>query len=95
MNLKKYVLLFRWHNFEDFDIDDILIDEKPSENILIYEIPYKSLIDLKPFCIRFDKVDEFIRIYDKTRYLTLFGSDNRIRHLISLKSSITYVFPHY
>ena len=27
---------------EDFDIDDILIDEKSHENILIYEIWYKT-----------------------------------------------------
>ena len=51
--------------------------------------------------IRFDKVDGFIIIYDKTRYLTLFRSDkydgiyNRIRYLMSLKSDIIYVFSHY
>ena len=51
--------------------------------------------------IKFDKRDGFITIYDGTRYLTLFGSEkhdavyNRIRYLISLKSSITYVFSHY
>ena len=51
--------------------------------------------------IRFDKRDEFIRIYDGTRYLTLFGSEkydaiyDRIRYLISLKSSITYIFSQY
>ena len=27
---------------EDFDIDDILIDEKSHENILIYELWYKT-----------------------------------------------------
>ena len=43
----------------------------------------------------------FIRIYDGTRYLTLFGSEkyeaiyNRIRYPISLKSGITYIFSHY
>ena len=46
--------------------------------------------------IKFNKIDRFIKIYDGTRYLTLFGSErynticNRIRCLISLKSSITY-----
>ena len=51
--------------------------------------------------IRFDKRDLFIRIYDGTRYLTLFGSEkydaiyDRIRYLISLKSSITYIFSQY
>ena len=28
---------------EDFDIDNILIDEKPHENISIYYISYKTL----------------------------------------------------
>ena len=55
----------------------------------------------KTLPIRFDKTDGFIRIYNKTRYLTLFGSEkhdaiyNRIKCLISLKSSTTYVFSHY
>ena len=55
----------------------------------------------KPLRIRFDKIDGFIRIYDGTRYLTLFGSEkydaiyNKIRYLISLETSITYVFSHY
>ena len=87
--------------FEDFDIDIILIDEKSHENILIYDISYKTLLDSKPLRIRFDKRDEFMRIFDGTKYLTLFGSENfdavydRIRYFISLKSSITYIFSHY
>ena len=58
---------------EDFDTDNILINEKSLENILIYKISYKTLIDLKPLCIRFNKIDGFIRIYDAIRYLTFFG----------------------
>ena len=86
---------------EDFDIDNILIDEKSHENILIYDISYKTLIGSKSLRIRFDKIDGFIRIYDGTRYLALFGSEkydaiyDRIRYLISLKSGITYIFPQY
>ena len=51
--------------------------------------------------IRIDKIDGFIRIYNRTIYLKLFGSEkngatyNRIRYLISLRSSTTYVFSHY
>ena len=65
---------------------------------MIYEISYKTLIGSKPLRIRFDKIDGFIRIYDRTRYLTLFGSEKydpiyeRIRYLISLKSGITCIF---
>ena len=31
-------------------------------------------LDSEPLCIRFDKIDGFIRIYDRIRCLTLFGS---------------------
>ena len=86
---------------EDFDIDNILIDKKLHENILIYDISYKSLIDPKALRIRVSKIDGFIRIYDGTRHLTLFGSEKnhaiygRISYLISLKSGIRYIFSHY
>ena len=60
---------------EDFDLDNILIDKKSHKNNLTYDILYKTLIDSKPLQIRFTKIDEFIRIYDGTRYLTLFGSE--------------------
>ena len=86
---------------EDFDLDNILIDKNSHENILVYDISYRNLIGPKPLRIRFEKIDGFIRIYDETRYSTLFGSENydaiynRISCLISLKSSITYIFCHY
>ena len=47
--------------------------------------------------IRFDKIEGFIKIYDGTRYLTLFGSEkygaiyDRIRYLVSLKIGIKYI----
>ena len=92
------MLLFPWHNeIKDFDLDNILIDEKSHENILIYNISYKTLIDPKPLGIRFDIIDGFIRIYDGTRYLTLFGSkkfeaiSNKSRYLINLKKA-SYIF---
>ena len=68
---------------------------------MIYDILYKNLIDPKPLRIRFDIINRFIRIYDGTRYLTLFRSEKydaiseRIRYLIRLKSGITYIFSHY
>ena len=86
---------------QDFDLDNFLIDEKSHEDILIYDISCKTLINSKHLRIRFDQIDGFIRIYDGTRYLTLFGSEkydakyNRIRYLINLKSGIKYIFSHY
>ena len=75
-----------------------MTDEKSQKDILIFDILYENLIGAKPLRIRFDKIDGFIRIYDGTRYLRLFGSEkfdaiyNRIGYLASLKNSITYVF---
>ena len=85
---------------EDFDVDKILIDEKSYENILVYNNSCKSLIDSKPLHIWFNKIDEFIRVYDGTRYVLLFGSEkndfiyNRFRYLISVKNGITHVISH-
>ena len=106
MNLKIRVVLkdctcYQFNDIiklEDFDIDNILINKKSHENILIYDTPYKTLIDTKPFHIRFDKIDRFIRIYDGARCLALFGSEkciftyNRTKCLISLQNGITYFF---
>ena len=50
---------------EDFDLD----------KILIYDVSLKTLMDSMPLRIRFDKIDEIIKISDGTRYLTLFGSE--------------------
>ena len=62
--------------FIDFDLDNVLIDEKSYENVLIYEISNKTLIFPKALRIRYDKVDGIIKIYDGTRYSTLFGTKN-------------------
>ena len=85
---------------EDFDYDNILIDEKPYKNILVYNITYKTLIAAKSLRIRFDKTDGFIRVYDRTRYLVLFAIEkhdsiyNRIIYLISVKSGVIYAISH-
>ena len=52
-------------NFEDFDLDIILIDEKFYGNILVYGISYKFFIDAEPLRIRSDKTDGFIRVHDE------------------------------
>ena len=82
---------------EDFDPDNILIDEKSHENTLIYDISYKTLIGSKPLRIRFDKIDGITGIYDGARYLRLFGTKkydaiyDRIRYLTSLKK-VSHIF---
>ena len=56
----------------NFNFDNILLDEKLHENwfenILIFEISYKTYMPAKPVHNSFDKVDETIKIYDGTRY---------------------------
>ena len=53
---------------EDFNLDSTtLIDEKSYQSILVYNISQKTLIDAKPLCTRFNKINEFIRVYDGTR----------------------------
>ena len=58
------------------------------------------MISAKHLHIKFDKIDGFIRVYDGTRYLVLFGSERyafiyyRIRYLIGIKSGTTYVISH-
>ena len=88
--------------FEDLNLD-ILVDQKSFENILVYNISYKTLIGSKPLRITFNKTDGVIRVCDETRYLVLFGAEkydfidfiyNRIRYLTEVKSGITYVISH-
>ena len=48
------------NQIEDFNLDNILIDEKLYQNISIYNISYNTLIDAKSLRIIFDKIDGFI-----------------------------------
>ena len=83
---------------EDFDLQNILVDKKLYENISVYNVSCKSLIDSKPLHIRFNKIDGFIRVYDGTRYLVLFASEkcdyifNRIRYIINIKKVLQIEF---
>ena len=88
-------------NINDFDLDNILIDEKSYENILICDVVCKISYGAKPLRIVFGKADGYIRKYDKTRYLAFFHSDekcvrifDRIRYLIMLKSNISEIYTH-
>ena len=58
------------------------------------------MISEKLLRIRFDRVDGFITVYDRTRYLVLFGAEKYdfiytgTRYLIEVKSGITYAVSH-
>ena len=47
--------------------------KKIIQKCLIYDVSYKALTGTKPLCIMFDKVDGFVKDYDGTKYLVLFG----------------------
>ena len=76
------------------------MDVKSYKNVLIYEVLYKTFIGAKPLRFMFDKVDKFIRGYNETKYLTLFGSKKYdsifklSKYLVALKSIISYVVSH-
>ena len=80
--------------------DNVLIYKKLYINSLVYNISYKNSIGTKLVCIRFNKVDEFIRLYDGTGHLVLFDPEkydaiyNRIKYLTGPKSNIKYAFSY-
>ena len=58
----------------DIDFYKILSDKKSYGNILTYDISWKTFIGSKSLRVRLDKRNIFIKIYDGTRYLALFGT---------------------
>ena len=66
--------LIRFWN-RDIKYRDILLGNKSyetSENVLMYYISYRTLTGAKPLRIRLNKIDGFIKIHNKIRYLVLF-----------------------
>ena len=55
-------------NISDFHLNNILLDEKSYENILIYDVLYKKSNSAKPLLVIFDKVDGNIRKYNRNKY---------------------------
>ena len=84
---------------EDFNLNNISIDEKLYENILVYNISYKKSWLLLNFCV-LDSIKYMNGVFGGTSYLLLFGSENydfiynKIRYLVGVKRSITYVISH-
>ena len=73
-NLKEINVKNRTCYYLDYIINIIIISiiynismgKKSYENILVYDIWYKTLIGPKPLPIRFDQVDGLIRVTDGT-----------------------------
>ena len=82
--------------FEDSDIDNISTVKKSYENILIYKISYNTLIGLNHLRIRFNNMEGFIRVYEGTRYLVIFGSENYDASFNMIRYQVfNYDFSHY
>ena len=59
---------------KDFYSGNIFLHEKSHkayENILLYDISYKTFISVKVLRVRLDEMDEFMKIYDEIRFLVL------------------------
>ena len=60
----------------------------------------RRLSELRPMRIRFDKIDGFIRLYERTRHLVLFDREkyytiyNSIGYFINTEKGITLVLSH-
>ena len=89
---------------KDIYAANILLDKRLYEiyeNILVYNISYKTSTGSKSLCIRFDKIDRFIRVFDgEIKHLALFGYGlfgkicDKIKYLISEKNGITDSINH-
>ena len=60
---------------EGLDFDNILLDKKSYENVLINLVSYKTLIGAKPIRIMFDKVNGFIKDFNETKCFVLFRTE--------------------
>ena len=66
------------------------------ENILVYDVSYKTSMGAKSMRFRLDKIDRFNKVHIRITYLVLFDYGwcdeiyNNIKYLVSEKSGITY-----
>ena len=77
IDLKKRVCYYFYDIIKDRDLgfSDILVGKKLYENIQVYYISYKTLMNLNPLHIRFNKIDGIIRACGgEFRHLVLFWS---------------------
>ena len=61
---------------------------------MIYDIQHKISVGAKPLCIRYNKIDGFVKVHNKIRYLVLFDGwcdkiCDTIKYFINEKCGIT------
>ena len=83
-------------NIKTFDPNNIKIDEKLYEDILIYYIGYVTIKDSKyvkinsviPLYLSFSKVNEYFEEINKNRYLTIVTTKTKNMKNFGVKSEI-------
>ena len=72
----------------DLDFDDNLQDKKLNEssyeNVLVYDISYKTFTGAKPQRIRFDEIDGFIKIMMELDILYYLVLEDIIQFMVEL-----------
>ena len=63
----------------------LIIFDWSYENIFVYNILYKKIMNAKPLLIRFDKVDGIIKIYHGIWYLELSNFYNEVFYGINCR----------
>lgn len=58
-------------NINDFNSKDIKVDRKSDIDILIHHIRYKTLDDVKPLIINFNKINGYFEDHNGSRHLAL------------------------
>ena len=79
------------------DFNNILLDEKSYKNVFAYNISYKTFMGGKPLRIWFGKIDGFIKIDDRIKYLVLLKYNkvyDRIKYLVREINGITDSINH-
>ena len=66
LNIAHVIILMTCYYFNDLDLDNILINEKLFENILIYDIACKNSYDAKQLHIIFDELEVYMKNMTKT-----------------------------
>ena len=69
--------------------------EKSYEKILVHDISCKNSIGGKPMCIRYDKINGFVRVYTGSKYLLLCRPSHVQQDWISYGSENLYYLCHF
>ena len=82
----------------NINFHNVLLDEKTSKDLLIYNSSYKTFMGEKLLCIWFNRIDGFIKIDNGIKFFVLLEYNKiygRIKYFINEKSGITGSINHH